>query len=350
MNVLFISSSFLQRHCRLKHAGVINIETLDRAATGDRHMAPIYKPLVNGALNDQSNNSNNTTNNNNSNSISSSNNPNGQYSLTLKALQQQNNSNNQNNNVLSSDNSHQHQQQQQQPKLSITSPKTEVNHSLLHSPLAGNTGGSPSQDLQAAAVAYLAAAYKAAAAQNGNSNATSAAMADITSMAEQLLLQQQLQKNDQIEITRVSSSSTSKNNQNLGLLNGQSTVSNSNLAQLLETSVQAGTPSSVAASHQNAKSKQQKCPLCTYICDSKSQMNYHISLHKPTQYECHLCTFVCAKKQHLSSHMRTVHQILPQQQQQAFSGASGVLNMDFSMALKMAAATKSQQVSLSDPK
>ncbi|XP_073820730.1 uncharacterized protein isoform X6 [Musca autumnalis] len=335
-----------QRHCRLKHAGVINIETLDRAATGDRHMAPVYKPLVNGAgINEPQQ------------PPSNSNLSNGQYSLTLKALQQQTNNNNNNsnnpnnsNNVLMEGNS----------KLGAinTLPKSETPQSLLNSNFPLLTGSSAaSQDLQAAAVAYLAAAYKAAASQNGNNNAT---LANITNMAEELLLQQQLQKNDQIEITRVSSSSSNAvNQQHLGLLNGQ----NSNLAQLLEsnnnnnmnTSMNSSIPtpnSGGGGSSNNNKSKQQKCPLCTYICDSKSQMNYHISLHKPTQYECHLCTFVCAKKQHLSSHMRSVHQMLPQQQQQqqqqqqaaAFAASSAAaLNMDFSLALKMAAAAKNQQ-------
>ncbi|XP_073820710.1 uncharacterized protein isoform X3 [Musca autumnalis] len=334
------------RHCRLKHAGVINIETLDRAATGDRHMAPVYKPLVNGAgINEPQQ------------PPSNSNLSNGQYSLTLKALQQQTNNNNNNsnnpnnsNNVLMEGNS----------KLGAinTLPKSETPQSLLNSNFPLLTGSSAaSQDLQAAAVAYLAAAYKAAASQNGNNNAT---LANITNMAEELLLQQQLQKNDQIEITRVSSSSSNAvNQQHLGLLNGQ----NSNLAQLLEsnnnnnmnTSMNSSIPtpnSGGGGSSNNNKSKQQKCPLCTYICDSKSQMNYHISLHKPTQYECHLCTFVCAKKQHLSSHMRSVHQMLPQQQQQqqqqqqaaAFAASSAAaLNMDFSLALKMAAAAKNQQ-------
>ncbi|XP_073820705.1 uncharacterized protein isoform X2 [Musca autumnalis] len=336
----------IQRHCRLKHAGVINIETLDRAATGDRHMAPVYKPLVNGAgINEPQQ------------PPSNSNLSNGQYSLTLKALQQQTNNNNNNsnnpnnsNNVLMEGNS----------KLGAinTLPKSETPQSLLNSNFPLLTGSSAaSQDLQAAAVAYLAAAYKAAASQNGNNNAT---LANITNMAEELLLQQQLQKNDQIEITRVSSSSSNAvNQQHLGLLNGQ----NSNLAQLLEsnnnnnmnTSMNSSIPtpnSGGGGSSNNNKSKQQKCPLCTYICDSKSQMNYHISLHKPTQYECHLCTFVCAKKQHLSSHMRSVHQMLPQQQQQqqqqqqaaAFAASSAAaLNMDFSLALKMAAAAKNQQ-------
>ncbi|XP_075153847.1 uncharacterized protein LOC142227275 isoform X3 [Haematobia irritans] len=338
------------RHCRLKHAGVINIETLDRAATGDRHTAPIYKPLVNGALSEQTQ----AIANNNSNSNAS----NSQYNLTLKALQhqqQQSNSNNNNNNVLI-DNNH------QQAKLSIALPKTEPGHSLLHSPLAiPATASGPSQDLQAAAVAYLAAAYKAAAAQNNNNPnaATAATIATITSMAEELLLQQQLQKNDQIEITRVSSSSTSgatgtnsQNHQHMNLLNQShqttTSVNNSNLAQLLEsTSNNANNSGGPSVSNQsNSKSKQQKCPLCPYICDSKSQMNYHISLHKPTQYECHLCTFVCAKKQHLSSHMRTVHQMLPaaqQHQHQVLTGTNSGLNMDFSLALKMAAAAKSQQ-------
>ncbi|XP_075153845.1 uncharacterized protein LOC142227275 isoform X2 [Haematobia irritans] len=340
----------IQRHCRLKHAGVINIETLDRAATGDRHTAPIYKPLVNGALSEQTQ----AIANNNSNSNAS----NSQYNLTLKALQhqqQQSNSNNNNNNVLI-DNNH------QQAKLSIALPKTEPGHSLLHSPLAiPATASGPSQDLQAAAVAYLAAAYKAAAAQNNNNPnaATAATIATITSMAEELLLQQQLQKNDQIEITRVSSSSTSgatgtnsQNHQHMNLLNQShqttTSVNNSNLAQLLEsTSNNANNSGGPSVSNQsNSKSKQQKCPLCPYICDSKSQMNYHISLHKPTQYECHLCTFVCAKKQHLSSHMRTVHQMLPaaqQHQHQVLTGTNSGLNMDFSLALKMAAAAKSQQ-------
>ncbi|XP_058977235.1 uncharacterized protein LOC101894034 isoform X2 [Musca domestica] len=323
------------RHCRLKHAGAINIETLDRAATGDRHMAPVYKPLVNGAsISDQLQQQQHQSSNNN---LST----NGQYSLTLKALQQQNNNNNSNNNTNTNHNNNSVLIDNNTTKMGMTNlPKSETPQSLLSSslPLTGN-----SADLQAATVAYLAAAYKAAHSQNGINNAT---LANITNMAEELLLQQQLQKNDQIEITRVSSSSNGQQQHHLGLLNGQS----SNLAQLLESNnnnaMNAPTPTN---SGNNNKSKQQKCPLCTYICDSKSQMNYHISLHKPTQYECHLCTFVCAKKQHLSSHMRSVHQMLPQQQQQqlqqqqAFAAASSAaLNMDFSLALKVAAA-KNQQ-------
>ncbi|XP_055916207.1 uncharacterized protein LOC129949031 isoform X2 [Eupeodes corollae] len=56
------------------------------------------------------------------------------------------------------------------------------------------------------------------------------------------------------------------------------------------------------------KCKQQKCPSCPYISESKSQMNYHISLHKPTQYECNLCSYICTKKQHLSNHVKAMHE------------------------------------------
>lgn len=183
---------------------------------------------------------------------------------------------------------------------------------LLHSPLSASAAAvvnaaNTQQDLQAAA-AYWAAACKAAVASGGN--------------AEELL---QLQQNDQIEITRLPSAAD----------HGGSHQNNNN---------------------NNTKSKQQKCPVCPYISESKSQMNYHVSLHKPTQYECRLCTFVCAKKQHLSSHMRSVHQ----QQMGAGTGAGAVaggaaasapsLGLDFSVALQLAAAAKQvQQLPASTP-
>ncbi|BFF94587.1 uncharacterized protein DMAD_12183 [Drosophila madeirensis] len=173
---------------------------------------------------------------------------------------------------------------------------------LLHSPLSAGAAAvvnaaNTQQDLQAVA-AYWAAACKAAVA-NG----------------EELL---QLQQNDQIEITRLPSAANQEHQSN----------------------------------QSNTKSKQQKCPVCPYISESKSQMNYHVSLHKPTQYECRLCSFVCAKKQHLSSHMRSVHQ---QQLAVGGTGAAGTggassLGLDFSVALQLAAAAKQvQQLPASTP-
>lgn len=159
------------------------------------------------------------------------------------------------------------------------------------------------QDLQAAA-AYWAAACKAV-----------SAVASAGS-AEELL---QLQQNDQIEITRLPAS------------NGSGSGSN---AQDLPNN-----------NNNNTKSKQQKCPVCPYISESKSQMNYHVSLHKPTQYECRLCTFVCAKKQHLSSHMRSVHQ----QQLGSAPSTTAAGGLDFSVALQLAAAKQIQQMPPSMP-
>ncbi|XP_016976760.1 uncharacterized protein LOC108042812 isoform X5 [Drosophila rhopaloa] len=173
---------------------------------------------------------------------------------------------------------------------------------LLHSPLSASAAAvvnaaNSQQDLQVAA-AYWAAACKVA-----------------SSSAEELL---QLQQNDQIEITRLPSAAEHS-----------------------------------GAGGNNTKSKQQKCPVCPYISESKSQMNYHVSLHKPTQYECRLCTFVCAKKQHLSSHMRSVHQ------QQMATGAGASVGggggapsqcLDFSVAYQLAAAAKQvQQLPASTP-
>ncbi|XP_055839568.1 uncharacterized protein LOC129907406 isoform X2 [Episyrphus balteatus] len=63
-----------------------------------------------------------------------------------------------------------------------------------------------------------------------------------------------------------------------------------------------------SSSASSNKCKQQKCPSCPYISESKSQMNYHISLHKPTQYECNLCSYICTKKQHLSNHVKAMHE------------------------------------------
>ncbi|XP_016968520.1 uncharacterized protein LOC108036732 isoform X2 [Drosophila biarmipes] len=171
---------------------------------------------------------------------------------------------------------------------------------LLHSPLSASAAAvvnaaNTQQDIQAAA-AYWAAACKAVVA---------------SSSAEELL---QLQQNDQIEITRLPS-----------------------------TAEHPGSGGS------NTKSKQQKCPVCPYISESKSQMNYHVSLHKPTQYECRLCTFVCAKKQHLSSHMRSVHQQQMSAPGAVGGGATGG-GLDFSVALQLAAAAKQvQQLPASTP-
>ena len=246
--------------------------------------------------------------------------------LNMKQQQQQHSQHKQNLNTNSSN------------VLIKTEPASASNSTqqhLLHSPLAAatavpaaNAANTP-HDLQAAAAAYIAAAFKAATAGSLS--------------GDDLLLQQQLQQNDQIEITRLPSAAA------------PSLSNAANLAQLLDASA------SMPAHHQhhqlpqqqqNSKCKQQKCPFCPYISESKSQMNYHISLHKPTQYECPLCTFVCAKKQHLSGHMRSVHQQQPQsssnhqQQQQLLpqSAALAGMNMDFSVALKLAAAAQAQQV------
>ncbi|XP_034472472.1 uncharacterized protein LOC117780159 isoform X1 [Drosophila innubila] len=221
------------------------------------------------------------------------------------------NNNNNNNNKLSNNNNNSNL---------LSSKQLEQ---LLHSPLSASAAAvvnaaSTPQDLQAAA-AYWAAACKAVNAVASGS-------------AEELL---QLQQNDQIEITRLPAAAAA-------------TTTSSNTAQDL--------PNSNNSNNNNTKSKQQKCPVCPYISESKSQMNYHVSLHKPTQYECPLCTFVCAKKQHLSSHMRSVHQ---QQQLSsagagtgAGTGASGPnsqLGLDFSVALQLAAAKQIQQLPPSAP-
>ncbi|XP_037818222.1 probable serine/threonine-protein kinase DDB_G0282963 isoform X4 [Lucilia sericata] len=328
-------ASLNERHCRLKHAGVINIETLDRTATNDRHATPIYKPLVNGATNESNNNHNNNSNSNNTNSTNS------HYNLTLKALQQQQNQNNNHNTVLINNNNN---NLQLKNANNVLKTETNNNNNILPSSIAtALNAANTTQDLQAAVV-YLAAAYKAATNQTNSVN-TLANLPAITSMAEELLLQQQLQQNDQIEITRVSSSNHNNSSSN-NILTTPTTANNSNLAQLLESNLNSAS-NRVSSPQHNAKSKQQKCPLCTYICDSKSQMNYHISLHKPTQYECRMCTFVCAKKQHLSSHMRTVHQMQQNQILAATSNPSQTtnansINMDFGLALQIATAAQNQ--------
>ncbi|XP_046801153.1 putative uncharacterized protein DDB_G0282133 isoform X1 [Lucilia cuprina] len=325
----------IQRHCRLKHAGVINIETLDRTATNDRHATPIYKPLVNGATNESNNNHNNNSNSNNTNSTNS------HYNLTLKALQQQQNQNNNNNHNTVLINNNNNNNLQLKNANNVLKTETNNNNNLLPSPIAtALNAANTTQDLQAAVV-YLAAAYKAATNQTNNVNT----LPNLPALAEELLLQQQLQQNYQIEITRVSSSNHNNSSSN-NILTTPTTANNSNLAQLLESNLNSAS-NRVASPQHNAKSKQQKCPLCTYICDSKSQMNYHISLHKPTQYECRMCTFVCAKKQHLSSHMRTVHQM---QQNQILAATSNPvqatntnnINMDFGLALQIATAAQNQ--------
>ncbi|XP_032580745.1 uncharacterized protein LOC6617792 isoform X4 [Drosophila sechellia] len=196
-----------------------------------------------------------------------------------------------------------------QPLLLTTKQLEQIFHTPLSASAAAVVNAANTQqDIQAAA-AYWAAACKAVVAN---------------SSADELL---QLQQNDQIEITR------------------------------LPTAAEHSIGSSGGGN--NTKSKQQKCPVCPYISESKSQMNYHVSLHKPTQYECRLCTFVCAKKQHLSSHMRTMHQ-----QQMVASGAGAAagaaggvggggaasLGLDFSVALQLAAAAKQvQQLPASTP-
>ncbi|XP_028895190.2 uncharacterized protein LOC105210802 isoform X5 [Zeugodacus cucurbitae] len=298
-----------ERHCRLKHAGDIRIETLDRTVnSNERNAPPVYRPLGSGATNESN------------------------YGQTLKALQQQ---------------QQQHMQQQQQqhqqqsthlhnmsgpPSNSVLMSNNKNEQHLLHSPLAGTAAANAAttpQELQQAAAAYIAATYKAAAAaanSAGNSSAAAAvaAAAALGLSSEDLLLHQQLQQNDQIEITRLP--------QGVG----------SAAAGQSQSSVQQPQPQQQQL---NSKCKQQKCPMCPYISESKSQMNYHISLHKPTQYECKLCTFVCAKKQHLSSHMRTVHQQhnLGASNQMSSSINAAINSMDFSMALQLAAVAQAQQ-------
>ena len=338
----------------MKHAGVINIETLDRTASADRHSAPIYKPLVTGASNESNANHNIISN---SNAASSS-----QLNLTLKALQQQqqqqqqqqhhnsvlNNNNNNNNNINNNNNNN--TLNNNVIKTDNNDLKFEQTHALLNSQLTSaiatlNAANTPQEIMACAAAAHR---------MTGN---TLARLHDMASIIGELMLKKQLLQNDQIEITRVSSynhhnnnnnnnnnnSNKSTGNTNSNILTIQPATSNTNLAQLLEAN---NTQMNRTASPQNnTKSKQQKCPLCTYICDSKSQMNYHISLHKPTQYECHKCTFVCAKKQHLSAHMRTVHQInqnhtLPVVSQSTNTISTNSINMDLSLALQMATAAQ----------
>ncbi|XP_039949109.1 uncharacterized protein LOC120767293 isoform X3 [Bactrocera tryoni] len=298
------------RHCRLKHAGDIRIETLDRSVnSNERNAPPVYRPLGNGATNESN------------------------YGQTLKALQQQQQQHLQ-----------QQHQQQQSPHLnnmsvppgnSVLMSNNKNEQHLLHSPLAGTAAANAAttpQELQQAAAAYIAATYKAAAAAansagNGSAAAAVAAAAALGLSSEDLLLHQQLQQNDQIEITRLPPG-----------------VGNSAAGQSSQSS-QAQQPQQQQQQQLNSKCKQQKCPMCPYISESKSQMNYHISLHKPTQYECSLCTFVCAKKQHLSSHMRTVHQQhnLGASNQMSNSISAAINSMDFSMALQLAAVAQAQQ-------
>ncbi|XP_067624653.1 serine-rich adhesin for platelets-like isoform X2 [Eurosta solidaginis] len=305
----------IQRHCRLKHAGDIRIETLDRflSSANERNGPPVYRPLGSGASNESN------------------------YGQTLKALQQQQQQNQQ----------HQQQQQQlqQQQSLQIMNNSSNISGGppnntsvlmannkgephLLHSPLAGTAAANAAttpQELQQAAAAYIAATYKAAAAAANSAGSASAAVAAAAALglnSEDLLLHQQLQQNDQIEITRLAPN-----------------VGNAAQSQPQQQQQQL---------QQNSKCKQQKCPLCPYISESKSQMNYHISLHKPTQYECSMCTFVCAKKQHLSSHMRTVHQQHNLSAVSQLGNMSAAINsMDFSMALHLAAVAQAQQDSSS---
>lgn len=304
----------------MKHAGVINIETLDRSATNNSHAAPIYKPLVNGATNESSHH------NNNNNNI--------------------HNNNNNNNNIAMANN--QNKLLQLQHEYDIKNNKLFANKDNLQ------------------ALSFEEMISEAIRLNKTTEDACRLFIENLKGI-EGMKLQRLLQQNNQIEITRVSSSSSSSANQqgvsnnnnngnntnNNSIPNSQPSTNNtSNLAQLLESNLNAtSNPTNRVSSPQNnAKSKQQKCPLCTYICDSKSQMNYHISLHKPTQYECLMCTFVCAKKQHLSSHMRTVHQI-PNQNQvltpsaltSAGQANTNSINMDFGLALQMATAAAAQQ-------
>lgn len=287
--------------------------------------------------------------------------------MNFNAVHQTNSAGNLNNNVKSSANS--------TSGGAANVFKNDLTNALLQAPLvlsaaaAANSSNTP-HDLQAAAMAYLTAAYKAAAAQ-GDSSAL-ATFANSLNLAEELIIQQQLQQNDQIEVTRIPQPSPmsmqATHAQSASIAAASATSSNnanSNLAQLLESPSAPPQNSSLlnvfnnnhgsalnnGNSHNSGngnangsnKSKQQKCPYCTYICDSKSQMNYHISLHKPTQYECSMCTFVCAKKQHLSSHMRTVHQQINSVINNSGSINTSAIsatgsNVDFSMALQMSAA------------
>ncbi|KAM7354627.1 uncharacterized protein ACRADG_006221 isoform 2-T5 [Cochliomyia hominivorax] len=300
------------RHCRLKHAGVINIETLDRSASNNSHVAPIYKPLVNGASN-ESNNSNiniNTNSNNNINNIATVNN---QNKITLKDVQ--------------------------------LPTEYDLKQKLLNNTLHNMSF----EDMIGEAIRL-------------NRSAEDACRLFLEKLNgfEGMKLQRLLQQNNQIEITRVTSSNGGNNNNNSGnnnnIISPATSNNTSNLAQLLESNLhntQQATHRISSPQNNNVKSKQQKCPLCPYICDSKSQMNYHISLHKPTQYECLMCTFVCAKKQHLSSHMRTVHQIPNQNQVLAPASLTtntsqanvNSINMDFNLALQMASAVQKQESS-----
>lgn len=269
-----------QRHCRLKHSGDIRIETLERGASVSANAPPIYRPLGAGASNESQSHIHNPSNPITSNILKSGSNTNANSNINSNSAQ---------------------------PLLLTTKQLEQIFHTPLSASAAAVVNAANTQqDIQAAA-AYWAAACKAVVAN---------------SSAEELL---QLQQNDQIEITRLPTT----------------------------------TEHSIGSSGNNTKSKQQKCPVCPYISESKSQMNYHVSLHKPTQYECRLCTFVCAKKQHLSSHMRTVHQ-----QQMVASGAGAAagaaggvggggaasLGLDFSVALQLAAAAKQvQQLPASTP-
>nr|NP_001260428.1 uncharacterized protein Dmel_CG9932, isoform D [Drosophila melanogaster]AGB92963.1 uncharacterized protein Dmel_CG9932, isoform D [Drosophila melanogaster] len=274
------NASPLPRHCRLKHSGDIRIETLERGASVSANAPPIYRPLGAGASNESQSHIHNPSNPITSNILKSGSNTNANSNINSNSAQ---------------------------PLLLTTKQLEQIFHTPLSASAAAVVNAANTQqDIQAAA-AYWAAACKAVVAN---------------SSAEELL---QLQQNDQIEITRLPTT----------------------------------TEHSIGSSGNNTKSKQQKCPVCPYISESKSQMNYHVSLHKPTQYECRLCTFVCAKKQHLSSHMRTVHQ-----QQMVASGAGAAagaaggvggggaasLGLDFSVALQLAAAAKQvQQLPASTP-
>ncbi|KMY90005.1 uncharacterized protein LOC6732145 isoform X3 [Drosophila simulans] len=276
------NASPLPRHCRLKHSGDIRIETLERGASVSANAPPIYRPLGAGASNESQSHIHNPSNPITSNILKSGSNTNANSNINSNSAQ---------------------------PLLLTTKQLEQIFHTPLSASAAAVVNAANTQqDIQAAA-AYWAAACKAVVAN---------------SSAEELL---QLQQNDQIEITRLSTTA--------------------------EHSIGS------SAGGNNTKSKQQKCPVCPYISESKSQMNYHVSLHKPTQYECRLCTFVCAKKQHLSSHMRTVHQ-----QQMVASGAGAAagaaggvggggassLGLDFSVALQLAAAAKQvQQLPASTP-
>ncbi|XP_037904007.1 uncharacterized protein LOC119647229 isoform X3 [Hermetia illucens] len=67
------------------------------------------------------------------------------------------------------------------------------------------------------------------------------------------------------------------------------------------------------ASSGGARPRQQQCPLCPFVSESKSQMMYHNSLHKCKAdfYQCQICDYICSKKQLLNQHMKIAHEDKP---------------------------------------